>query len=104
MEHFLQLYQEGLTRFEMGATAADTTLGCEGDFVINTRTALTGVINQGVSRGGYLWRDCWIFFLYTNAAAPCNTTIQGNGVLGIDVRSARRFNMEHLHLLLQVLS
>lgn len=80
----------GLTRFEMGATAADTTLDCEGDFVINTRTALTGVINPGETRGMAIYGvTAGSSFFYTNAAAPCNTTIQGNGVLGIDVRSAR---------------
>jgi hypothetical protein len=80
----------GLTRFEMGATAADTTLDCEGDFVINTRTALTGVINPGETRGMAIYGvTAGSSFFYTNAAAPCNTTIQGNGILGIDVRSAR---------------
>ncbi len=77
-----------LTKINLGASRIDTTYVC-GEQVYDTVGVYKGVIQPGQTRGIALYGINGGGFYYTNGIAPCNTTIQGNGVLGIDVRNGR---------------
>ena len=78
-----------LTKINLGASRIDTTYVC-GEEVYDTVGIYKGVIQPGQTRGIALYGMNGAGFYYvTGAVAPCGNTIQGNGVLGIDVRNGR---------------